>query len=161
MGIQKSLFFLIGILLFLSESQFYGYQNPLAFSVNEVVEVKKAQIYLEKELDLYSRRKSDNYTLFLAVKNYATRLYNLELNTLNRMGNRLQSTIGNSFIGKILLGSSHNKQNYSFAKETSLSSSKQYLYLRDWRIDLNKVFQIQNDPSAALSKVSKRRYLQA
>lgn len=130
--------------------------NQLLLDLQEVLDVRKSQVYLEKELDLYSRGLSDKYTLFLAVKNYADRLYALEVNTLSRFGNKLQNTIGNSYIGKILLGSSHNKQIYSFAKESSVDSSKQIMYFKRWRIDLNKIFQIQDNPSAVISVIHGR-----
>ena len=39
-----------------------------------VHEIQKAQIYLQKQLIMYEKNRTDNYTLFLAVKNYANRL---------------------------------------------------------------------------------------
>ena len=39
-----------------------------------VYQLQKAQIYLQKELIHYERGKIKNYTLYLAVKNYADRL---------------------------------------------------------------------------------------
>jgi len=151
------LFLFVGLLYLTTLSQAF-FLNQLILKLNEVVDVRKSQVYLEKELDLYSKQKSDYYTLFLAVKNYADRLYALEVSTFNKMSNQIQNTIGNSYIGKILLGSSSNKQLYSFAKETSVDSSKQIMYFKNWRIDLNKIFQIQDNPATAITYV-RGRYL--
>ena len=152
-----SLFICVGILSLVASSTASSL-NQLIIQLNEVVDLRKSQVYLEKELDLYGKQKSDYYTLFLAVKNYADRLYALEVSTFNRMSNQIQSTVGNSYIGKILLGSSSNKQLYSFAKETSVDSSKQIMYFKNWRIDLNKIFEIQDDPAKAITYV-RGRYL--
>ena len=154
---RTSLLLCIALFAVIASSATTSY-NQLILKMTQVADVRKSQVYLEKELDLYSKRKSDYYTLFLAVKNYADRLYDLEVSTFNRMSSQIQNTIGNSYIGKILLGSSSNKQLYSFAKETSVDSSKQIMYFKNWKIDLNNIFKIQDNPALAITLV-KGRYL--
>lgn len=118
--------------------------------------MKKSQVFLEKQLDLYGKKKSDFYTLFLAVKNYADRLYAIEVNTINKLNKQVVNTIGNSHISKVLLASSSkNNQLYSFAKESQVDSKTQIMYFKDWQINLNKIFQIQDNPSLVLIKGKK------
>ena len=40
----------------------------------EIIEIRKAQIYLQKQLYNYEHKKGDYYTLYLAVKNYQHKL---------------------------------------------------------------------------------------
>lgn len=124
MNILELRILLLAFFVSVASSQYYGshgFNNQLMLNSHEVAEVKKAQVYLEKELDLYSRKKSDSYTLFLAVKNYADRLYRIQTNTLNGLGQQLQRRYGGSYIGKIFVGSK-SRNTFSFAKETSLDS---------------------------------------
>lgn len=148
------LFTCIGLLALVALSAAAS-NNKLVISQDEVVALKKSQVFLDKQLDLYEKRKSDYYTLYLAVKNYADRLYAIEVNTINKLNKQVQKTIGASFISKVFLASSKNNQIYSFAKESKVDSSTQILYFKKWQINLNKLFQIQDNPALAIVKGKK------
>lgn len=120
---------------------------------SDVEDVRKAQIYLQKQLQMYDRHRVDNYTLYLAVKNYASRLENLELDALSKLGKQAIDSSGKTNIEQVLLGSANNmKKNMqlSFAKQTFLGSDKSYLYFKKWKIDLNKVLEIQDNPEIVI-----------
>lgn len=64
--------FAFSFLLVLSNSQ--GKTPHLMLRKSDVEDVRKAQIYLQKQLQMYDHQRADKYTLYLAVKNYANRL---------------------------------------------------------------------------------------
>lgn len=66
---------LLVILVLILDGAICSAKNPqLMLRKSDVQDVRKAQIYLEKQLLMYDHRRADNYTLYLAVKNYADRL---------------------------------------------------------------------------------------
>lgn len=61
---------------------------------------------------MYDHRRADNYTLYLAAKNYANRLENLELAALSNLGRDVvNNSKGKKEIEQILLGSVSNDRN--------------------------------------------------
>ena len=138
-----SFLFLVSLIFILGIVECQANNPQLMLQKTDVEDVRKAQIYLQKQLQMYDQNRFDNYTLYLAVKNYAQRLQNLELTAINKLGRGVLGSLkGDKQIERVYLGSVNKAKNngqFAFAKTTFLGEDKSFMYFKKWIIDLSKI----------------------
>lgn len=89
----------------------------------DLEDIKKAEIYLNKQLQIYQLQKADYYTLYLAVKNYADRIKNLQLEVLNQYQTNSPQNNSNK-INNVVVGSSKStgQNNFDMVQKSEIGS---------------------------------------
>ena len=100
---------LICLLAFLSQAFLYYRLPGVQLTSNDILQVRRAHVHLEKMLKRYEDRIAQPYPLYLSLKNYAEELDNLKTKILNGIKNYIYGSNNKVYGQKNIILGTNNK----------------------------------------------------